>query len=263
MALDNKLSEILSSTNETLSKVENAVKASAIDEKDSAVLEILKSQDPETYQKYLVRVERAASLSYVMPGDLITARMINALIDRINALEDGGESVLRLGPLAQQAHTLVALGGTLASGAGLWLDGVRLLDKSNEVANLVLLDGSSLEVRLALVAEETKGELAIEQLMKAARKGDVLMAQMVMTEKPADTGEAAVNVTTSLIHTYIGMIQENNDFMSALYFLNSIQAGHLPFTWALYSTKLKRFVLGGASEDYRLQQYVIKTRLNG
>ena len=200
-------------------------------------------------------VEIEGELPHVKPGDLITSALINTLIDRINALEVGSESVLRLGPLAQSAHTLAALGGPVTAGGGLWVDGERLLDKEKEVANFALLDGGTLAVRLALAANATNGEQVLEQLVKNERQGDILMAQISVEEK-GDTGGVTVEVTSRQIRTYIGVIQSDGQYLSAMVFLNSIQAGHLPFTWGLYNTKLKRFVLGGASEDSRLQEYL-------
>jgi len=253
------------SINETVSKAEYTARESALSQTDSAVLEILKTRDPATYLKLRGEAEKAVALPHVKPGDLITAELINALIDRINALEDAGDSVLRLGQLALQAHTLVALGGTLAAGAGLWLDGERLLDKENAVANLAVLDGASLAVRLAVATDAAGGEAAIAQLNKVARKGDVLMAQLSTTTK-ADANVAGTNAaeaSTSLIHAYLSVIQADGQFEQSLQFLNSIQSGHLPFTWGLYNTALKRFVLGGASEDFRVQQVLAQVRHTG
>ena len=150
---------------------------------------------------------------------------------------------------------LAALGGPVTAGGGLWVDGERLSDKEGEVANFALLDGGTLAVRLALAANATNGEQVLEQLVKNERQGDILMAQISVEEK-GDTGGATVEVTSRQIRTYIGVIQSDGQYLSAMVFLNSIQARHLPFTWGLYNTKLKRFVLGGASEDFRLQEYL-------
>lgn len=225
-------------------------KIAGVDRADAAVLEILKSQDPEAYRIFRAAAAKAVALPHVQPGDLITAELINALIDRVNAVEGGGDSVLQLGPLATQAHTLVALAGDAKTGAGLWLDGEPLLDKAGALANLALLDGASLKTRLALVADEQQGEAAIAKLNELAKKGDVFMAWLSTQEQ--DPADANAKVGTN--HAYLGVIQADGQIPSALPFLNSIQTGHLPFAWGLYSTKLRRFVLGGASEDFRLQQ---------
>ena len=256
MALDAKTIEaIKNATNEELSAVEKALKGDTVTEKNAKVLEILKRVDPERYRDLVTLAEKEGELPHVKPGDLITSELINALIDRINALEVGGESILRLGPLAQGARTLVALGGAVTAGGGLWVDGERLSDKANEVANLALLDGGTLAVRLALAADDSSAQGVIMEIAKQARKGDVLMMQMGFEEKD-DTGGATVGDKIKLAHTYVGVVQEDGQYMTALVFLKSIQAGHLPFTWGLYNTKLKRFVLGGASEDFRLQEYM-------
>lgn len=261
MALDvSKAIEIIKNTSEEeLSAVEKALKEDTVSEKNAKVLEILKRVDPERYRDLLTLAEKEGELPHVKPGDLITSTLINALIDRINALDLGSESVLRLGPLATGAHTLIALGGPVTAGGGLWVDGERLLDSEKEVANVALLNGATLAVRLALAADATDGERAIEQLMKEAKQGDVLMVQIGI-EKKADTDGVTVEVNTSQIHTYIGVIQNERQYLSALVFLNSIQTVHLPFTWGLYNTRLKRFVLGGASEDFRQQE--LKQQLN-
>jgi hypothetical protein len=235
----------------------------AADEKDMRILEILKRVDPDTYRDYRVLAEKEGELPHVKPGDLITSQLINALIDRINALELGGESILRLGPLAQGAHTLVALAGSPKSGAGLWLDGERVLDKSNEPANAALLDGATLAVKQSLAVGETEADAAFERLMKIAREGDVLMVQVSVANRQADTGEVA-SVETRQSHTYLGVIAADGQGESALRYLNSIQSAQLPFTWGLYSAKLRRFVLGGASEDIRLQNVLkAESRLHG
>jgi hypothetical protein len=257
MALDvSKAIELIkNASEEEMTAIAKALKEDTVTEKNAKVLEILKRVDPDRYRDLVTLVEIEGELPHVKPGDLITSTLINTLIDRINALEVGGESVLRLGPLAQGAHTLAALGGPVTAGGGLWVDGERLLDKEKEVANFALLDGGTLAVRLALAANATNGEQVLEQLVKHERQGDILMAQISVEEK-GDTGGATVEVTSRQIRTYIGVIQSDGQYLSAMVFLNSIQAGHLPFTWGLYSTKLKRFVLGGASEDFRLQEYL-------
>lgn len=257
MALDvSKAIEIIKNASEDeMTAIAKALKEETVTEKNAKILEILKRVDPDRYRDLLTLAEKEGELPHVKPGDLITSTLINALIDRINALELGGESILRLGPLAQGAHTLVALGGPVTAGGGLWVDGERLSDKANEIANLALLDGSTLAVRLALAADATEGERAIELLMKQARQGDVLMVQMSV-EKKGDTGGVSGEAATNLIHTYIGVIHGDGQYLTALVFLNSIQTAHLPFTWGLYNTRLKRFVLGGASEDFRLQESI-------
>ena len=257
MALDiSKAIEIIkNASEEEMTAVEKALKEDTVTEKNAKVLEILKRVDPDRYRDLLTLAEKEGELPHVRPGDLITSTLINALIDRINALELGGESILRLGPLAQGAHTMAALGGPLTAGGGLWVDGERLLDKEKEVASLALLDGATLAVRFALVADESNAQGVIMEITKQARKGDILMMQMGFEEKD-DTGGATVGNKIKLAHTYIGVVQEDGQYMTALVFLRSIQAGHLPFTWGLYNTKLKRFVLGGASEDFRLQEYM-------
>ena len=206
------------------------------------------------------RTERADKLAHFvsclvyLPRDRYTTDVRLARQD-ILVRELGGESILRLGPLAQGAHTMAALGGPLTAGGGLWVDGERLLDKEKEVASLALLDGATLAVRFALVADESNAQGVIMEITKQARKGDILMMQMGFEEKD-DTGGATVGNKIKLAHTYIGVIQEDGQYMTALVFLRSIQAGHLPFTWGLYNTRLKRFVLGGASDDFRLQEYM-------
>ena len=257
MALDvSKAIEIIkNASDEDMTAIEKVLKEETVTEKNAKVLEILKRVDPERYRDLLTLVEIEGELPHVKPGDLITSTLINALIDRINALEAGGESVLRLGPLAQGAHTLVALGGPITAGGGLWVDGERLLDKEKEVASLALLDGVTLAVRFALAADESNAQGVIMEVTKQARKGDILMMQMGFEEKD-DTGGTTAGNKVMLAHTYIGVIQEDGQYMTALVFLRSIQAGHLPFTWGLHNTRLKRFVLGGASEDFRLQEYM-------
>jgi hypothetical protein len=258
MALDtNKFSEIFkNSDSDTVSKAEKSIKEAATERKDAAVLEMLKQQDPDTYRMFLAKAEKMEALPHVKPGDLITADLINALIDRINALEGGGESALNLGPLALQAHTLIALAGEIKAGAGLWLDGERLLDKDDEVANLAVLDGTTLALRLALVGDGNQLEAALEKLGHGntilLRKGDVMMAQVSSTQKDGDAG-----ATLRRQQTLIGVIQTDNDLELSPY-LDSIQFDHQPFSWGLYNTRLKRFVLGGASENARLRNELVQ-----
>lgn len=107
MALDvSKAIEIIkNASDEDMTAIEKVLKEETVTEKNAKVLEILKRVDPERYRDLLTLVEIEGELPHVKPGDLITSTLINALIDRINALEAGGESVLRLGPLAQGART--------------------------------------------------------------------------------------------------------------------------------------------------------------
>ena len=194
---------------------------------------------------------------------IVKAVNLNKYYDEYHALRDinieveQGEVMCIIGPSGSGKSTLLRCVNQLEKidKGGLWVDGERLLDKEKEVANFALLDGGTLAVRLALAANATNGEQVLEQLVKHERQGDILMAQISVEEK-GDTGGATVEVTSRQIRTYIGVIQSDGQYLSAMVFLNSIQAGHLPFTWGLYNTKLKRFVLGGASEDFRLQEYL-------
>lgn len=241
---------IKNASEEEMSAVEKAVKETLVDANDAKVLEILKRVDPDTYHDYQVLAKRAAELPRVKPGDLITSELINALIDRINALELGAESILNIGPLAQGARTLVALAGPSTAGGGLWVDGERLRDANKDIANAALFD-SSLDLKLTLTISETGIEAAFEQFKKLGKAGDVLMLQLSTLSKDSDTG-----AETRQNSTGIGIIPATGQSETALHFMNSIQAAQLPFTWALYNQDLKRFVLGGSSEDARLQAYL-------
>lgn len=264
MALDIKtITDITNASAEDLTSVQKALNENILTEKNTKVIEILKRIDPDRYRDILALAEKESELAHVKPGDLITADLINSLIDRINALEIGADSVLKLGPLATQTHTLVALGGAEAAGAGLWVDGERLLDKSNEIANIALLDGSTLDARLLLSGDGTKLLQAFEQLQKAAKKGDVLMAQITFEEAATGGGTSAVTTKASYVASYLGVIQDVNQIEAAEAFLNSIQNGQQPFAWGLYSVKFKRFVIGGASDDVRIQQLVARVRTTG
>jgi hypothetical protein len=203
----------------------------------------------------------------VQPGDLITAELINRILeDLATRTSDTG---IRLGPLARGTHTLVALGTGLEPGGGIWLDGQPLLtDDPGRGLTLVILDsalGLKFRATYDTHASEDESRRLAADLRARAERSDVVAAvshdaYLTNLETTARAALAAVG-GGSLAAPPTG--RHNGAFMSmvpsdrgAIVFdyLTSVMppdatgspAG-LAFVWGIYSTPLRRFLFGSGA----------------
>jgi hypothetical protein len=203
----------------------------------------------------------------VQPGDLITADLLNRILeDLATRTSDTG---IRLGPLARGTHTLVALGTGLEPGGGIWLDGQALLSEGpGRGLSLVILDSAlALKFRATYDTHASADEslrLAADLRARAGRSDVVVAvshdAYLTRLESTARAALAAVG-GAGLAAPASG--RHNAAFMSvvpadrgaiAFDYLTSVMppdatgspAG-LAFVWGIYSTPLRRFLLGSGA----------------
>src|SRR5579872_5011732 len=85
--------------------------------------------------------------SVVHPGDVIQSDLINSILTRLTALETQlqGTVALRVGSMAANAHTLLAIGAGFTAGGGIYLDGAQQLNSvPSRGINLAIFDPATL-----------------------------------------------------------------------------------------------------------------------
>ena len=214
-------------------------------------------------------------LQHVQPGDLITAELINSILDQLGALgAQPGQLSLVLGPLAEKTHTLVALGTGFESGGGIWLDGVSLLAGSPARGiNLVILD-ANLNVKFR-GTYDTHGDANssarfASDIQSATQQHDIVavvthdayVAQLQPNAKAALASVGGAALATPASNTragaaFIGVVPANKASAQFNYLVSVIPADSpgfgsqriagLPFAWGVYSLTLQRFLVGGTS----------------
>lgn|GEM_PF-4545507 len=210
------------------------------------------------------------------PGDLITSDLINQILDRLDALAGSATSArLLLGPLADDTHTLLALGTGFELSGGIYLDGVSLLPgPPARGINLVILD-QTLNVKFrssydTLILPSESARLVSDLQTQVARYDvvcgvthDAYQDQLSAAAKAAlaAVGAAALgNATRTRDNAaFIGVAPANRSKVAFNYLVSVLPADDQgstsallaaqPFVWGLYSTPLSRFLLGGGSTD--------------
>jgi hypothetical protein len=220
----------------------------------------------------------AASSLRVQPGDVITSDLFNSLLTRVAALESQASDIgLRLGALAADTHTLVALGTGFESGGGVWLDGDPLLTVQTQSGiHLVILDGA-LRLKFKKIydvsrpgdgANKTSDELAAVLRTQTSQYDLVAVVTHDSYAGLSANGRAALASVggASLAApgrerenaAFIGVVPANNtDLVSYDYLVSVIpadmpgtgaaQVAALPFAWGVYSVPMRRFLMGGVS----------------
>jgi hypothetical protein len=203
----------------------------------------------------------------VQPGDLITADLLNRILeDLATRTSDTG---IRLGPLARGTHTLVALGTGLEPGGGIWLDGQPLLsDEPGPGLNLVILDSAlGLKFRATYDTHASADEsrrLAADLRARAGRSDvvaavshDAYLTNLDSTARAAlaAVGGAGLATPPTGRHNAAFMSVVPADRGTIVFdYLTSVMppdatgspAG-LAFVWGIYSTPLRRFLLGSGA----------------
>ncbi|MCB0236450.1 MAG: hypothetical protein KDG58_19875, partial [Anaerolineae bacterium] len=128
-------------------------------------------------------------LPRVRPGDVITADMMNMVLEMLETLAAGLASqaamfgpdvaALRLGSMAQDTHTLVALGAGFDANGGVFLDGQSLLaGQPTRGINLAILDAElNLKYRRAYdtFAFSAQAELLASDLQQRTEQNDIVI----------------------------------------------------------------------------------------
>lgn len=215
----------------------------------------------------------------VNPGDLITADLINSVLDVLRTLDttvsDLTSSLLtfQLGSLVKDTHTLLALGTGFETGGGMWLDGEPLLiNEPSRGINVVILTADLIVKHRQSYdthGSATQAEQLASDLTNLTNRYDIVMAvthdaySLNLTQNAraalASVGAAALAETGEVRDSgaFIGVVPENQTGVSFNYITAFIPAdgsgtgaarvAGLPFAWGVYSRPLQRFLLGGAT----------------
>jgi hypothetical protein len=210
----------------------------------------------------------------VQPGDLITADLINSILQRLDGLAAQVSDVrFVLGPLAANTHTLVALGTGFEQSGGIWLDGVSLLTTAPvRGVNLVVLDPNlSLKFRATYDtwgSANASAQLANDLFQQtgqydvvAAVSHDAFALNLTPQAKAALAAVGGASLAQAPADTranaaFIGVVPASKtvafDYLTSVIPADGAGWGNprlasLPFAWGLYSVALQRFLLGGAS----------------
>lgn len=212
-------------------------------------------------------------LAKVQPGDLITAELINAILDRLGGLEATvAEVSLQLGPLASDTHTLVALGTGFETQGGIFLNGSSLLAGGLQRGiNLVILDSNlNLKHRQSYdtFASADNSRLLAAHIQNLTAPGDIVIGvthdSYILSLEAS--GKAALGIVGGAAlalpnqgrdnAAFIGIVPPNKtgnyNYLVAVSpadaaGFNQARLSAMPFAWGVYSRALQRFVLGGAS----------------
>jgi len=222
-------------------------------------------------------------LPRVRPGDVITADLINLVLQMLETLAAGLASqasmfgpdvaALRLGSLAQNTHTLLALGTGFEQNGGIYLDGRSLLvGQPTRGINLVILDSElNLKYRHAYdtFAFSAQAELLASDLQQRTEQYDVVIgmtsdafsSQLSNNARAAlaSVGAEALGRATHARDNaaFIGVVPNTQRIASFNYLTSVLPADQpgtggaqltaQPFAWGFYSRSLQRFLLGGSS----------------
>ena len=222
-------------------------------------------------------------LPRVRPGDVITADMMNLVLEMLETLSAGlagqaamfGPDVaaLRLGNLAQDTHTLLALGTGFEANGGIFLDGQSLLaGQPTRGINLAILDPElNLKYRRAYdtFAFSAQAELLASDLQQRTDQYDIVIGMSSdafasqLTEGAraalASVGAEALGQATQArdAGAFIGVVPNSQTRVSFNYLASMLPADQpgttgarlaaQPFAWGFYSRTMQRFLLGGAS----------------
>jgi len=222
-------------------------------------------------------------LPRVRPGDVITADLLNLVLELLETLAAGlagqaaafGPDVaaLRLGNLAQNTRTLLALGTGFEQDGGIFLDGQSLLTGAPaRGVNLVILDAElNLKYRSSydtLVFSAEAERLASDLLQRTVQydvvigmTSDAFSSQLTSNARAAlaSVGAEVVGRTSQArdAAAFIGVVPNSQTRVSFNYLASALPADQTgttgarlaaqPFAWGLYSRSMQRFLLGGSS----------------
>lgn len=222
-------------------------------------------------------------LPRVRPGDVITADLINAILQMLETLVAGLASqatafgpdvaALRLGAMAANTHTLLALGTGFEQDGGIFLDGQSLLAGAPaRGVNLVILD-SELNLKFrstydTLVFSAEAERLASDLVQRTVQYDVVIgMTSDAFSSQLTDNARAALaSVGAEVVGrtsrardaaAFIGVVPNSQTRVSFNYLASALPADQSgttaarltaqPFAWGLYSRTMQRFLLGGSS----------------
>lgn len=222
-------------------------------------------------------------LPRVRPGDVITADLLNLVLEMLETLAAGlagqaamfGPDVaaLRLGALAENTHTLLALGTGFEQDGGIFLDGQSLLAGApGRGINLVILDSElNLKHRQTYdtFAFSAQADLLASDLRQRTEHYDVVIGVTsdAFSSQLTDNARAALaSVGAEVVGhasrardsaAFIGVVPNTQERVSFNYLSSSLPADQpgtggarlaaQPFAWGLYNRTRQRFLLGGAS----------------
>lgn len=222
-------------------------------------------------------------LPRVRPGDVITADLLNMVLEMLETLAAGLASqasmfgpdvaALRLGALAENTHTLLALGTGFEGDGGIFLDGQSLLAGApGRGVNLVILDSElNLKYRQTYdtFAFSAQADLLASDLRQRTEQYDVVIGVTsdAFSSQLTDNARAALasvgaealgNASRARDNAaFIGVVPNTQERVSFNFLASVLPADQpgtggarlaaQPFAWGLYNRTRQRFLLGGAS----------------
>ena len=224
----------------------------------------------------------------VSPGDLITADLVNSILDRLDSAESKLTALeamtgFTLGSLGTGVHTLVALStGFESPVSSIWLDGNQILVGSRGI-NLVILDSQSLTVKYISTydthASIDEANRLVSDLQQRTNHYDVVvvatqdaytnsltnaaadalaavggksLSDPFLLQQPSRANGAFIGVVPGNLAGSIGNL--GFDYLVSVIPADTIgfdvgRLAALPFVWGLYSIPQQRFLLGGAANN--------------
>lgn len=222
-------------------------------------------------------------LPRVRPGDVITADLINTILELLETLAAGlagqaaafGPDVaaLRLGSMAANTRTLLALGTGFEQDGGIFLDGQSLLaGLPARGVNLAILD-AELNLKFRSSYDTLVFSAEAERLASDLRQRTVQYDVVIGMTSDAFSSQLTSNARAALASVgaealgrasrardsaaFIGVVPNSQERVSFNFLASVLPADQpgttgarlaaQPFAWGLYSRSMQRFLLGGAS----------------
>lgn len=214
--------------------------------------------EPEILTETIIEGQEI-DIEEVRPGEIITSDLFNKIIRKLNALElqaSAFDDLIKLGPLAEDTHTLLVLSGSSSEEEGLWIDGVHRVSNLEPGLNLIILD-ENLEV---VLYEKNPSDSKYKQILSEIKEGQLLiLVTMTNTaEKNVKSGSKANMVLSpsGILKDFVSIDSNNCIIVSRivkapftskilLSVSNSIET---PLSiWGIYSIPHDRFLIGGTT----------------
>jgi hypothetical protein len=203
----------------------------------------------------------------VQPGDVITASLMNQVLNRLDDLDRRTLEVRIVpAPLSDNAHAIVALGGAFGQPSSVWLDDTPLLPAiPNPGINLIILDPTLTVKYWSVYATgnlPAESDRLVSDLQTFGLSSDLIIAvtqDAFVDQLTPRAREALAAVGGAAFRTaepnrdviaFMGVVPAGSS-LDFNYLVSVVpvdgQGAGLPFLWGVYSTSLRRFLVGGGA----------------
>lgn len=204
--------------------------------------------EPEILTETIIEGQEI-DIEEVRPGEIITSDLFNKIIRKLNALElqaSAFDDLIKLGPLAEDTHTLLVLSGSSSEEEGLWIDGVHRVSNLEPGLNLIILD-ENLEV---VLYEKNPSDSKYKQILSEIKEGQLLIlvtmgskANMVLSPSGILKDFVSIDSNNCIIVSRIVKAPFTSKILLSV--SNSIET---PLSiWGIYSIPHDRFLIGGTT----------------